>query len=132
MDIIFSLVLLTLPGAVGEDLMTKSISVAEQPEVELVANALPARLSDLEVQQRIEALPPAWTTDGTTLFFERTFGDFVEAIAFVNQLVEPAEVLGHHPDIIVNYNRVSLSLTTHDAGGLTELDFQLAEQISAL
>ncbi|MEM6716070.1 MAG: 4a-hydroxytetrahydrobiopterin dehydratase [Cyanobacteria bacterium P01_C01_bin.147] len=91
-----------------------------------------SRLSHLEVQQRVETLPSGWTTDGKTLFFERTFEDFVEAIAFVNQLVAPAEALGHHPDITVNYNRVSLSLTTHDAGGLTELDFQLAEQISAL
>ena len=52
--------------------------------------------------------------------------------AFVNALVDPAEALGHHPDIVITYNRVALTLTTHDAGGLTELDFQLAEAISQL
>ena len=132
MDVIFSLVLLTLSGTVDEDLAIGSMSVAERPGAAVVANSLPARLNDLEVQQRVEALPPEWTTDGTMLFCERTFVDFVAAIAFVNQLVAPAEALGHHPDITIQFNRVSLSLTTHDAGGLTELDFQLAEQISAL
>jgi 4a-hydroxytetrahydrobiopterin dehydratase len=65
---------------------------------------------------------------------ERTwiFKDFVEAIAFVNKLVEPAETAGHHPDIAISYNKVSVSLTTHDAGGLTEKDFQLALVISQL
>lgn len=132
MDLICGLMLLTLPGAIGEALPLGAIAVAEQPGTATVGHALPARLSNLEVQQRVATLPPEWTTDGTTLFFERPFEDFVAAIAFVNQIVDPAEALGHHPDITINYNRVALALTTHDAGGLTELDFQLAEQISAL
>ena len=132
MDGILSFMLLTtLPGVVSENGAIAANLVTEPPDAQ-VANSLSSRLSHLEVQQRVEALPAAWSTDGTTLFFEQTFEDFVEAIAFVNQLVAPAEALGHHPDIVVNYNRVALSLTTHDAGGLTELDFQLAEQISAL
>jgi 4a-hydroxytetrahydrobiopterin dehydratase len=55
-----------------------------------------------------------------------------EAIAFVNRLVSPAESLGHHPDIIINYNRVTLSLTTHEVGGLSNLDFDLARKIDRL
>ncbi|MDJ0528931.1 MAG: 4a-hydroxytetrahydrobiopterin dehydratase, partial [Microcystis sp. M53600_WE12] len=60
------------------------------------------------------------------------FNNFIEAIAFVNRLVTPAESLGHHPDITINYNRVTLSLTTHDVGGLSNLDFDLAQQIERL
>ncbi|MEM6835557.1 MAG: 4a-hydroxytetrahydrobiopterin dehydratase [Cyanobacteria bacterium P01_C01_bin.120] len=84
------------------------------------------------IQQRLATLPPAWTTNGTTLFYEATFEDFVAAIAFVNSLVEPAEALDHHPDITIRYNQVTLAITTHDAGGLTELDFELATRIAHL
>ncbi len=103
--------------------------LAAQPAPTSAAQEAP--LSDSEIIANLQALPD-WTTDGQTLFQTRTFTDFVEAIAFVNSLVAPAEALGHHPDITIRYNRVSITLTTHDAGGLTELDFQLAEEISDL
>lgn len=51
---------------------------------------------------------------------------------FVNKLVEPAEAAGHHPDLSISYNKVTVSLTSHDAGGLTESDFEMAKTISAL
>lgn len=89
------------------------------------------RLSPIAIRLRMQNLPD-WTTDGERLFYTRTFADFVEAIGFVNNLVEPAEQLGHHPDITINYNQVFIELTTHDAQGLTELDFQLATKISQL
>ena len=89
------------------------------------------RLSNSEIQLRMQALSD-WTTDGKSLFYTRTFENFVEAINFVNSFVDPAEKLAHHPDITINYNRVSLELTTHDAQDLTELDFQLATVISQL
>ncbi len=88
-------------------------------------------LSPIEITLRMRNLPN-WTTDGKNLFYTRTFEDFVEAMNFVNSLVEPAEQLNHHPDIRINYNRVFLELTTHDAQGLTDLDFQLAQRISQL
>lgn len=91
----------------------------------------PKRLSESEIQRYMADLP-GWTTDGQALFYERTFADFGGAIAFVNSLVNPAEELAHHPDITISYNRVSLQLTTHDAGGLTDLDFQLAQAIAQL
>ncbi|MEM1252280.1 MAG: 4a-hydroxytetrahydrobiopterin dehydratase [Cyanobacteria bacterium P01_H01_bin.21] len=91
----------------------------------------PMRLDEAEIQQRMQTLP-AWSTDGETLFYCRTFSNFVEAIDFVNSLVEPAEQLAHHPDIVIKYNQVFVQLTTHDAQGLTELDFQLAKIISQL
>jgi 4a-hydroxytetrahydrobiopterin dehydratase len=73
-----------------------------------------------------------WTTDGKIISRTFKFKDFVAAINFVNQLVEPAESAGHHPDLAISYNEVTVSLTSHDAGGLTPLDFSLAEKISKL
>lgn len=93
---------------------------------------VPTLLDEATIQQRMAELPSTWTTDGTTLFYEATFKDFVTAMAFVNAMVEPAEALDHHPDITIRYNQVTLAITTHDAGGLTELDFQLAARIAAL
>jgi 4a-hydroxytetrahydrobiopterin dehydratase len=88
-------------------------------------------LTETEIQERATQLG-GWNREGKTLHCQRTFKDFVEAIAFVNQLVEPAETAGHHPDIEISYNKVTIRLTTHDAGGLTEKDFQMAQTISGL
>ena len=88
-------------------------------------------LSDTEIQERSKQLK-GWTVQGNTLRLTRTFKDFIEAIDFVNQLVEPAEAAGHHPDLEISYNKVTVTLTTHDAGGLTSKDFDLAQIISHL
>jgi 4a-hydroxytetrahydrobiopterin dehydratase len=90
-----------------------------------------ALLSDREIQTQLGQLPD-WSLDGKTITCTRTFKDFVTAIDFVNQLVEPAEAAGHHPDLQISYNRVVISLSTHDAGGLTEKDFAMATTISTL
>jgi 4a-hydroxytetrahydrobiopterin dehydratase len=73
-----------------------------------------------------------WTVEGQTLYCVRQFPDFVDAIAFVNKLVEPAEAASHHPDMEISYNKVKIILTTHDAGGLTEKDLALAQVISGI
>lgn len=78
-----------------------------------------------EIDQALRSLP-GWTSDGKALRRTYTFADFPAAVAFVNRLVAPAEARNHHPDISVSYNRVTLSLTTHDAGGLTAKDLDLA------
>lgn len=88
-------------------------------------------LSDAEIQERANQLE-GWTVEGKELRSTRKFKDFLEAIAFVNQIVEPAEAAGHHPDLAISYNKVTVSLTTHDAGGLTSKDFDLAQVISKL
>ncbi|OCQ95007.1 4a-hydroxytetrahydrobiopterin dehydratase [Oscillatoriales cyanobacterium USR001] len=88
-------------------------------------------LSDTKIQDEIEKLS-GWTLEGKQIQCVRKFKDFVEAIAWVNKLVAPAEAAGHHPDIEISYNKVTVNLTTHDAGGLTVKDFALAEQISSL
>ncbi|BAZ38157.1 pterin-4a-carbinolamine dehydratase [Calothrix sp. NIES-4101] len=86
-------------------------------------------LSELEIQEKTKNLT-GWTVVGKKLLCQRKFKNFIEAIAFVNKLVEPAESAGHHPDIEISYNKVDITLTTHDAGGLTENDFNLAVVIS--
>jgi 4a-hydroxytetrahydrobiopterin dehydratase len=88
-------------------------------------------LSDEEIQERANQLE-GWTLEGKELRITQKFKDFVEAIAFVNKLVEPAEAANHHPDLEISYNKVKITLTTHDAGGLTSKDFDLAQVISKL
>jgi len=88
-------------------------------------------LSQIEVSKHMENLP-GWTIENQQFCRTYQFKDFVEAIDFVNRLVEPAETAGHHPDIAISYNKVTISLTTHDAGGLTQKDFDLAKIISQL
>jgi 4a-hydroxytetrahydrobiopterin dehydratase len=82
-------------------------------------------LTPTEVELALRSLPE-WTSDGMSLRRTYSFAGFPEAVAFVNRLVGPAEAQGHHPDIFVSYNRVTLSLTTHDAGGITAKDLALA------
>ncbi|KKI99268.1 4a-hydroxytetrahydrobiopterin dehydratase [Prochlorothrix hollandica] len=89
-------------------------------------------LTSADLATQVAQLPPGWQVDGKTLRCRRVFGDFLEAIAFVNALVEPAETAGHHPDLTISYNQVTVVLTTHDAGGLTQNDFDLAQIISNL
>jgi len=88
-------------------------------------------LTDAEIQKRANQLE-GWMVEGKELRITRKFKNFVEAIAFVNQIVEPAEAAEHHPDLEISYNKVTVSLTTHDAGGLTSKDFDLAQVISKL
>lgn len=88
-------------------------------------------LKDDEIQNYAQELSD-WTVEGNQIQSIRKFKDFIEAINFINRLVEPSEAAGHHPDIEVSYNKVKIILTTHDAGGLTEKDFDLAKVISGI
>ncbi|MDZ8027950.1 MAG: 4a-hydroxytetrahydrobiopterin dehydratase [Nostoc sp. SerVER01] len=86
-------------------------------------------LTEEEIGERTKLLS-GWTVEGAKLQITRKFQDFIQAIEFVNKLVEPAELAGHHPDIEISYNKVKITLTTHDSGGLTQNDFDLAGVIS--
>ncbi|AHJ27247.1 4a-hydroxytetrahydrobiopterin dehydratase [Nodularia spumigena CS-584] len=88
-------------------------------------------LTDATIQAQASRLS-GWTVEGSKLQTTRKFKDFIAAIEFVNKLVEPAESSGHHPDIEISYNKVTISLTTHDAGGLTQKDFDVAQTISRI
>lgn len=73
-----------------------------------------------------------WREEGGCLKKTFVFKDFIESLSFVVKVGMVAEKIGHHPDITINYNKVSLSLTTHDAGGITERDYELAKLIDEL
>lgn len=73
-----------------------------------------------------------WTVDGELLRRTFIFGDFTEAMGFVTRVAILAEKANHHPDIDIRWNKVTLVLTTHDAGGLTENDVALAEKVDQL
>ena len=72
---------------------------------------------------------PTWKLQAGKLVREWTFQDFVQAMAFVNQVARIAEAAGHHPDIDIRYNRVFLGLVSHDAGGITQRDAAMAGRI---
>lgn len=86
------------------------------------------RLSEAQIQDGLKQLP-GWELREGAITKLYKFGDFPEAIAFVNRLAELAEEADHHPDILILYNKVRLTLSTHSAGGLTEKDLRLAAQI---
>lgn len=75
---------------------------------------------------------PGWRLDGVHLKRGYEFGDFDEAMVFINQVADIARDLDHHPDLSNVYNRVQLAVTTHDAGGLTALDRTFAIRVNAL
>ena len=78
------------------------------------------------------ATVPEWTQKGAAISRTYQFKDFPAAIQFVNAVAELAEKAWHHPDIDIRWNKVTLTLTTHDTGGLTEKDFELAQQFDRL
>ena len=90
-----------------------------------------ALLNDADIQSKLTTLPD-WQRDGNAITKTYKFKNFVEAIAFDNRIVEPAESANHHPDLEVSYGKVVVTLRTHDAGGLTEKDFDLAQAIAAV
>ncbi len=85
-------------------------------------------LTEDQIQTRLDAEAPEWSEAGGSIQRTFQFDDFVQAIAFVNKVADAAEAAMHHPDILVRYNKVTLTLTTHDAGGITDNDFALAQR----
>ena len=88
-------------------------------------------LKDAEIRDALQALPE-WYLSRNTLRRDYQFKDFISAMAFVNRVVEVAETANHHPDIDIRYNKVTLALTSHDSGGITNRDLKMAKQISEM
>ena len=89
------------------------------------------KLAQSDIDQKLTALPE-WSVIGDALQRTLGFPDFIQAMDFVNHVADLAERQQHHPDILVRYNKVTLTLSTHDAGGLTDKDFALAAEIDGL
>jgi 4a-hydroxytetrahydrobiopterin dehydratase len=90
-----------------------------------------AALSPDEITSRLAALP-GWKVEHGELIRQFQFPDFLGSIAFVNSVAPLAEAAGHHPDIDIRYNKVRVALTTHDEGGITTKDFELASKVDSL
>ena len=88
-------------------------------------------LADRELADRLASLP-GWTTDGTTLVRLYLFPSFAFAVAFVTCLGVDADTRDHHPDILISHRRVTVTWTTHDAGGITEKDITGARESDRL
>ena len=88
-------------------------------------------LPDSEIESRLADLE-GWERRGDAIVKTFELADFVGSVGFIDRVVEPAEEMGHHPDLSVSWNKVRVSITTHAAGGLTENDFELAKRIDAL
>jgi 4a-hydroxytetrahydrobiopterin dehydratase len=91
----------------------------------------PPRLSDIDIAEHLRA-HPGWQRVGESITRTFVFAGFPQAVAFIDRLVEPAERLAHHPDIDIRYNRVIVTLTTHDQGGITASDLMLAGEVDRL
>ena len=89
------------------------------------------KLTESEVRSRLGSVS-GWALEGDAIRRKYTFGGFPEAVAFVVRLGFDAESADHHPDILINYKRVTLTYSTHSAGGLTVKDFEGARQAHAL
>ena len=90
-----------------------------------------ARLSDDEITQRLEDLD-GWSREGDTIVRDYKCNDFVGSVKLVDAMTPVAEEMNHHPDLKISWDTVTVSLSTHSEGGLTENDFELARQIDEL
>lgn len=90
-----------------------------------------ATIDESEALQRLKALP-GWGLEAASIRRKFTFAGFADALAFVVRLGFEAEAADHHPDILINYKRVTLTYATHSEGGLTEKDFAGAVRASDL
>lgn len=86
------------------------------------------KLSDLEIQRALGRLA-GWARRGETLVKAYTFERFADGIAFVDRVAVAADSMDHHPDIDIRYTKVTIVLSTHDAGGITKTDLELADEI---
>jgi 4a-hydroxytetrahydrobiopterin dehydratase len=88
-------------------------------------------LSDEEIERRLGERR-GWSREGNAIVRELDRGDFVGSVRFVEAIVDPAEELGHHPDLEISWATVTVRISTHSEGGITAADFELAERIDAL
>ncbi len=88
-------------------------------------------LTEPQINEELAAVP-AWTRDGASITTVTERADFRDAMLYLGAVAYLAETANHHPDVTISWNKVTLTLSTHSAGGLTANDFALARQISAL
>jgi len=90
-----------------------------------------ARLNDAEIDERLRQLD-GWSRSGDAIVKEFDNGDFKGSVDFVNRLTPEAEEMNHHPDLEISWKTVTVTVTSHSEGGLTDNDFELARRIDGL
>lgn len=90
-----------------------------------------ALLNDSQIEQRLGGLS-GWQRSGEEISKTFECGNFVGSVKFVEELVEPAEAMSHHPDLEISWDKVTVKVSTHSEGGLTAADFELAAKIDSL
>jgi 4a-hydroxytetrahydrobiopterin dehydratase len=112
------------------DLLLPPMPAMAGNRVRLEGGAMP-RLDDTAVEEGLQHLP-GWERRGDQIVKTFVRADFAHAMVFVNEVADAAEAAGHHPDIDIRWNTVTLTLSSHAEGGLTDRDFQLAARIQEL
>ena len=90
-----------------------------------------ARLEEEQIEEQLSALE-GWNREGNGIVAERECGDFAGSVDLVNRILPVAEEMNHHPDLAISWATVTVTITTHSEGGLTDNDFELAKRIDAL
>ena len=91
----------------------------------------PTKLAEGEAEFALSSLK-GWTRNGNSIAKTFAFAKFLDGIAWVDKVALAAERLDHHPDLDIRYNKITATLSTHSAGGLTKLDFELAKEMDSL
>lgn len=91
----------------------------------------PVKMNDSEIQRALEGVPE-WRQSGAQIERTFVFKDFVASMKFVNAVAEYAERAQHHPDVLIRWNKVTVSVSTHDCGGISAKDFELAKAADGL
>ena len=90
-----------------------------------------ARLEEEQIEEQLSTLE-GWNREGGGIVAERECGDFAGSVDLVNRILPVAEEMNHHPDLALSWATVTITITTHSEGGLTDNDFELAKRIDAL
>jgi 4a-hydroxytetrahydrobiopterin dehydratase len=107
---------------------TRQIAARSPAKDSSVQQPVTPLLSDIAIQRELGSLP-GWARRGDVLTKTFKWRTFPDSVAFVNRIADAAEAMNHHPDIDIRYNRVTCTLSTHDAGGITQKDVELAGAI---
>ncbi len=91
-----------------------------------------SKLSELEIARLIESELSGWSSTGEKIIKEWNFKDFIDAFSFMTKVALLSEAMNHHPELKNVYNHLSIELTTHDKGGITEMDIELARKIDSI
>ncbi|WP_225938359.1 4a-hydroxytetrahydrobiopterin dehydratase [Leptothermofonsia sichuanensis] len=129
-----AIALLSCPPVLASPVAVMSQTVFQATDFQLTAQEIPMsapRLSEEELKNALSQLE-GWSVKDGKLHRQYQFGSFIEAFGFMSSMALVAESMGHHPEWFNVYNRVTIDLTTHDSGGITQKDVDFAKKANEL